>query len=278
MVHARRGDRAAMQSAIEQAGATGEDADYVTAGVAGNVTPILYLLEGDLRAAAAELDRSMAVIRARPSGVLPVPGLWALVHTLVGDGAAERAEAKALPFDTPVSRHMLLAADAVAVGAAGAPADATARYAEADERLHPAGGGFRQPFVRLLVAPAAHRDGWGDPVGWLRAAMSSFERLRLENAVARCRTQLRDLGAAVPRRTTSTVVDVVPAELAKLGITAREVDVLVLVAGGSTNREVAERLYISPRTVDKHVENLLRKTGVGRGELAAVARGVGLGA
>ena len=36
---------------------------------------------------------------------------------------------------------------------------------------------------------------------------------------------------------------------------------LVLVAGGATNREVAERLFISQRTVDKHVERLLQKTG-----------------
>ena len=52
--------------------------------------------------------------------------------------------------------------------------------------------------------------------------------------------------------------------LAELGITAREVDVLVLVAGGATNREVAERLFISLRTVDKHVERLLQKTGATR--------------
>ena len=56
--------------------------------------------------------------------------------------------------------------------------------------------------------------------------------------------------------------------LAELGITAREVDVLVLVAGGATNREVAERLFISPRTVDKHVERLLQKTGATRRGLA----------
>ena len=64
--------------------------------------------------------------------------------------------------------------------------------------------------------------------------------------------------------------------LAELGITAREVDVLVLVAGGATNREVAERLFISLRTVDKHVERLLQKTGATRRGLAAIGRDAGL--
>jgi DNA-binding NarL/FixJ family response regulator len=68
----------------------------------------------------------------------------------------------------------------------------------------------------------------------------------------------------------------VPPSLAGLGVTAREVDVLVGVAEGNTNRQIAERLYISPRTVDKHVERLLLKTGASRRGLAALAREAGL--
>jgi DNA-binding NarL/FixJ family response regulator len=45
------------------------------------------------------------------------------------------------------------------------------------------------------------------------------------------------------------------------GITAREADVLRLVAGGLANKQIAARLHLSPRTVEKHVESLLRKTG-----------------
>ncbi len=45
------------------------------------------------------------------------------------------------------------------------------------------------------------------------------------------------------------------------GITAREADVLHLVAGGLANKQVAAQLHLSPRTVEKHVESLLRKTG-----------------
>jgi DNA-binding CsgD family transcriptional regulator len=46
-----------------------------------------------------------------------------------------------------------------------------------------------------------------------------------------------------------------------LGVTARECEVLMLVARGMTNTRIAERLFLSPRTVDTHVAHLLAKTG-----------------
>lgn len=47
-------------------------------------------------------------------------------------------------------------------------------------------------------------------------------------------------------------------------ISRREREVLALVAAGLTNREIAERLHLSPWTVKRHVANLLRKVGVRR--------------
>lgn len=66
-----------------------------------------------------------------------------------------------------------------------------------------------------------------------------------------------------------------PAE--ELGLTAREAEVLALVAEGLTNPQIATRLYISPRTASVHVSRILRKLAVStRGEAAAVAHRLGL--
>jgi DNA-binding CsgD family transcriptional regulator/tetratricopeptide (TPR) repeat protein len=64
---------------------------------------------------------------------------------------------------------------------------------------------------------------------------------------------------------------------AELGLTAREHDVLALVAEGRSNRQIAEALFISAKTASVHVSNILAKLGVGsRVEAAAVAHRLGL--
>ncbi|MCX4829504.1 AAA family ATPase [Streptomyces sp. NBC_01016] len=64
-----------------------------------------------------------------------------------------------------------------------------------------------------------------------------------------------------------------PADPAQeFGLTSRERDVLRLVAAGRSNRQIAEELFISPKTASVHVSNILAKLGVaGRGEAAALA-------
>lgn len=57
-------------------------------------------------------------------------------------------------------------------------------------------------------------------------------------------------------------------------LTRREREVLRLLAGGASNRDIAEALVISPATAKRHVSNLLGKLGVGsRGQAVAVSRG-----
>lgn len=62
-----------------------------------------------------------------------------------------------------------------------------------------------------------------------------------------------------------------------MGITAREAEVLSLLAAGRTNREIARALFISDKTASVHVSNLLRKLGAAnRAEAAAIAQRHGL--
>src|SRR5262249_38748900 len=76
---------------------------------------------------------------------------------------------------------------------------------------------------------------------------------------------------AAPGERTAEPVEPVPAVEA-FGLTPRERDVLRLLALGRTNRQIAEELYISPKTASVHVSNILAKLAVGgRGEAAALA-------
>jgi DNA-binding CsgD family transcriptional regulator/tetratricopeptide (TPR) repeat protein len=90
------------------------------------------------------------------------------------------------------------------------------------------------------------------------AALDELERLGARPLAADLR---RRLGLRGPREATRAN----PA-----GLTARELEVLELIAAGLQNREIAERLVLSTRTVDHHVSAVLRKLGARtRGEAAA---------
>jgi predicted ATPase/DNA-binding CsgD family transcriptional regulator len=76
-------------------------------------------------------------------------------------------------------------------------------------------------------------------------------------------------GAPAPRPALTAAVTVA-------GLTARELEVLRLLAGGSTNREIADALFLSPRTAQAHVANIFAKLGV-HTRAAAAGRAYELG-
>ena len=111
----------------------------------------------------------------------------------------------------------------------------------------------------------------GDPPHML-VALEILDGLQAAPAAAKLRRQLRRLGVhgvpRGPRKKTRSH----PA-----GLTPRQVDVLELVAEGLTNAEIAERLFVSPKTVDHHVSALLTKLGApSRKEAVAIAHDQGL--
>jgi DNA-binding NarL/FixJ family response regulator len=122
-----------------------------------------------------------------------------------------------------------------------------------------------------LVARSAAADGWGDPAVWIREALVFLETATLVRFAAAAKAMLRGTGVTVPRRGRGE--SVVPPKLREQGVTSREMDVLHLVAERLSNREIGERLFLSPRTVESHVTSLLRKLNLeARAELAALGR------
>jgi DNA-binding CsgD family transcriptional regulator len=93
----------------------------------------------------------------------------------------------------------------------------------------------------------------------LRAALERFEALGAHLWAQRAHTELRATGQTAGKRDPSTLDQ----------LTAQEVQIAQLVAQGHTNRDVAGRLFLSPRTIDFHLRNVFRKLEItSRTELA----------
>jgi len=95
-----------------------------------------------------------------------------------------------------------------------------------------------------------------DDVDALCTALEIADRLDAAPLAARVRARLRTLGLKVPRGPHKAT----RANLA--GLTARQAEVLELLAEGMTDGEIAQRLVLSVRTVNRHVSSILDKLGV----------------
>jgi DNA-binding CsgD family transcriptional regulator len=271
VAHAHMGDRAAVDAAVAQAAELAPGDLDVQGGCWGAARAMLSLLDEDRGRALQELDRGMDYLRRSPTtNSYPFRGLWALLRT-VDDEGGEAARAEVAASGVTVMRRnraYLWFAEAVALGRAGRREQAEQRFADADAeaRMLVRADWFRRHAHRL-VAEAAIADGWGDPVAWLRGALPAFRDSGHRRIAVACQQLLRRAGAPVPRRGRGS--GDVPGELRSAGVTSREVDVLELVVAGLSNREIAASLYLSPRTVEKHVASLLAKTGAAtRSQLA----------
>jgi len=87
-----------------------------------------------------------------------------------------------------------------------------------------------------------------------RAALEILERLGAGRAAEKLRQTLRATGVrGIPRGPRPSTKE------NPVGLTSRQMEVLVLMADGLANAEIADRLFISPKTVDHHVSAILAK-------------------
>jgi DNA-binding NarL/FixJ family response regulator len=106
----------------------------------------------------------------------------------------------------------------------------------------------------------------------LRAAHEQLQALGAKPAAAILARRLRELGERNLPRGPRGATRENPA-----GLTNRELEVLPLLAQGLRNAEIAQRLVVTPKTVDHHVSSILSKLGAtNRGQAAAVAARLGV--
>jgi DNA-binding NarL/FixJ family response regulator len=243
---------------------------------------------GEIRRRKGEFKAAEEAFRhAHRYGRDPQPGL-ALLHLAQGDAdqaASELRIALAGEKGMPLRQGLLLAAHARAelecgqVEQAAASADRLARVAEQSRsRLLQAMAGTAAGAVLLKRGEA------GEALSVLKAACTISRELSCPYETAQTRVLIglaaRNLG---DEATATLELDAARASFAMLGaapdvarvdallankskfpagLTGREVEVLRLVAGGRSNREIAAELFISEHTVARHLSNIFRKLAV----------------
>jgi DNA-binding CsgD family transcriptional regulator/tetratricopeptide (TPR) repeat protein len=238
-VHARRGEPVAwgwLDQALQLADTTGE-LQHIR--LVRSARAEAAWLAGDFARAAAEARPAFELgLEKGDTRLLAEPTLW-----LCRAGALPRPYPRVTSL--PIEREL-----------AGDWASAARKWAE-----------LGRPFERACALAESH------DVAALRQALQIAEQLGALPLAALVVERLRFAGArpASPRPSRPEPTDDTgPVALA--AFSPREREVIVLIAEGCTNREIAERLVISERTAEKHVQNVLSRLGVrSRTQVAAWA-------
>jgi DNA-binding CsgD family transcriptional regulator len=265
IVHAYRGD-------LEAARRLAAEARQVYGGNAATVDRHIFIFveisEAIIALASGELERARACSAAAVAApdVLPVLGFTVMGEAEVAADDLEAAlrtadHLRGLGPNAPWPMACACWVEGLARAALGQRSSALACLREASDRLEALSLPYQEAKARLRWAEVAVGDLGGNGDGShdrpeaaveARAALATFDRLGARPLADRARRLLRDLGerSATPHRAMT-------GELSD-----RELQVVRLVAEGLSNGEIADRLYISPRTVTTHLQHIYQRLGL----------------
>lgn len=229
---------------------------------------LLRLAEGEVDAAAASIRRVVDEEHDRhgPSGGrgrATVLAAYVEIVLAVGDvpaareGAdalAEIADGSSMPYLTATAGHAI---GAVLLAEGDAQA-ALAALRTAWEQWRDLGAPYESARTRVLIGRACRALGDTETArSHVDAAAGAFEEMGASHDLERLRSEVESAAAEGGEET------------ADGPLSAREREVLRLVAAGKTNRQIGAELFISEHTVARHLSNIYRKLGVSSRTAAA---------
>jgi DNA-binding CsgD family transcriptional regulator len=234
-IHRLRGEAAAAEAAYRGCAELGRPPHPGLA--------LLRLTQGDADAARASISRALAEHRGRQRFALLAAAVE--IHVAAAEMAAAHAASTELAqaaerIGSPWLKAMDLRADGLLLLADRQPEPALARLQDALAFFNELGMPYEGARTRIAIAAAC--DAVGDAEGG---------RLEREAAVR----AFREIGAVADL----AALERPAAPLQSDGLSAREIEVLRLIARGHTNRAIADALSISEKTVARHISNIFNK-------------------
>jgi DNA-binding NarL/FixJ family response regulator len=241
-LHRLRGEFAEADGAFRAASAWGRQPQPGCA--------LLRLAQGHPEAAEAMIGRAVEEARdgSARAKLLPAYVEIALAHndTALARGAADELAAIAADRDALLLRAIAAKAQGAVLLAEGDPRAGFASLQQAWAEWQELPAPYEAARTRVALGLVYRELGDEETAAMeLEAARSTFAQLGAAPDLDRVERLLGRPTAAAEGR-----------------LTARELEVLALVAGGRTNRQVATVLVISPHTVRRHLQNIFRKLGV----------------
>ena len=304
-LHQLRAELAAMRGRYDEAArevrdarrVTGETTDYQFTLPMRYADALIALGRGDLGAARQAVTAGLAATVPPEAARFAWPLLWLGARVEADEATRCRDRREQVPAEV-ANRGTTLAGVAARLAIPAVPAqgyrallaaeqqraagtDGATAWAAAVALWERAEEPYPMAYALLRQAEAEGRTGaWEQAAQALQRAHGLAERIGAAPVAAEAAAFARRTRLSLAGATSGGQAPAAPGpadELARFGLTEREREVLLLLAAGRSNPEIAQALFISPKTASVHVSNILAKLGVnGRVEAAAVAHRLGI--